>query len=117
MEITWYMWLMLIGIPSTVSALVLLGINSYVEKRKKDLTDEALNKKANQALLRDRLRTLYKEYINQGWVDIDDKSNYSNMYDIYHALGKNGVMDEMCKQVLKLPTKPPKEYRRRSTDI
>lgn len=116
MQVTWYMLLMLIGIPSIITVIVQKGIDKWITKRQKNLTDEALNKKANQALLRDRLRALYKEYMNQGWVDIDDKSNYSNMYDIYHSLGKNGVMDEMCKQVLKLPTKPPTEFKRRKSD-
>lgn len=93
-------------------------LNKLFDKRSNNKTDAEITKKALQALLRNELRAQYVEFINQGWVDIDDKSNFSNMYDIYHALGKNGVMDEMCKQVLELSTQPPKteEYRRRKTD-
>ena len=56
-----------------------------------------------QALLRDRLLQGYRHYEEKGYADYDDRSNMENIYNAYHGLGKNGVMDEMRAQFLKLP--------------
>lgn len=62
-----------------------------------------------QATLRDRLRYLYKCYDKQHYVDLDDREDWEYMYQQYHALGKNGVMDDTRKKLLALPTEPIKE--------
>ena len=118
MEFTIVELLMVLGVPSIITLITLGVFNKISDKRKSHIDTDILMKKALQALLRNELREQYVRFINQGWVDIDDKSNFSNMYDIYHSLGKNGVMDEMCKQVLELSTQPPitEEYKRRKTD-
>jgi len=63
-------------------------------------------KKGVQALLRDRLIQGYKYYRNQGWADEDDRSNLENVYIQYHALGANGVMDNLRVKFLDLPLGP-----------
>ena len=57
-----------------------------------------------QAMLRDRLRYLYKCYEKQGYVDLDDREDWEHMYVQYHTLGKNGVMDDVRAKLLALPT-------------
>ena len=64
-------------------------------------------KKGVQALLRDRLLQGYKFYRAQGWADEDDRTNMENVYQQYHALGANGVMDNLRKRFLDLPPDPP----------
>ena len=59
-----------------------------------------------QALLRDRLIQGYKYYRSQGWADEDDRSNLENVYVQYHALGANGVMDNLRQKFLDLPLGP-----------
>lgn len=59
-----------------------------------------------QALLRDRLIQGYKFYRAQGWADEDDRSNMENVYQQYHALGANGVMDNLRSKFLDLPLGP-----------
>lgn len=61
-----------------------------------------------QAMLRDRLRYLYKSYEKNGYVDIDDREDWENMYQQYHTLGKNGVMDNIREKMLALPTEGEK---------
>ena len=56
-----------------------------------------------QAMLRDRLLQGYRYYEQMGYADYDDRSNMENMYNAYHTLGKNGVMDDMHKKFLALP--------------
>ena len=63
-------------------------------------------KKGVQALLRDRLIQGYKFYTHQGWADVDDRSNLENVYQQYHALGANGVMDDLRTKFLALPLDP-----------
>ena len=60
-------------------------------------------KRGVQALLRDRLIQGYKYYSEQGWADIDDRSNMENVYKQYHTLGANGVMDDLRRRFLELP--------------
>ena len=62
-----------------------------------------------QAVLRDRLRYLYKTYKKAGYADLDDKDDWENMYQQYHTLGKNGVMDATREKLLALPTEPQKK--------
>ena len=64
-------------------------------------------KRGIQALLRDRLLQGYKFYRHQGWADEDDRTNLENIYQQYHDLGANGVMDNLRERFLDLPTDPP----------
>ena len=60
-----------------------------------------------QALLRDRLLQGYKHYFKKGWADNNDRENMENIYQQYHGLGKNGVMDDMREKFRALPLFPP----------
>ena len=64
-------------------------------------------KRGIQALLRDRLIQGYKYYSHQGFAEIDDRSNLENVYQQYHALGANGVMDDLRNKFLALPIENP----------
>lgn len=54
-----------------------------------------------------------KEIDKQHYVDLDDREDWEYMYQQYHALGKNGVMDDTRKKLLALPTEPPKEEKKK----
>ena len=83
------------GIPALLLTLI---ITTWVQTR--------AVKRGVQALLRDRLIQGYKFYAHQGWADIDDRSNLENVYVQYHALGANGVMDDLRNKFLQLPLDP-----------
>lgn len=57
-----------------------------------------------QALLRDRMIQAYRFWSEKGYAPIEEKDNFENMYKQYHSLGENGVMDEVHREFLKLPT-------------
>ena len=67
-------------------------------------------RKAIQAILRDRLYSLSNKYLAKGWVNKEEIENFENIYQQYHNLGKNGVMDARRDKVLDLPTE--EEYLR-----
>lgn len=110
-----YQILSLIGIPTIVTIIIGLFVKAPLERRVKqnEETAEATRKQSQaialgvQALLRDRLLQGYKHYFDKGWADYDDRSNMENVYTQYHALGVNGVMDDMRDRFLALPLTPP----------
>ena len=84
------------GVPALLLGLI---ITTWIQTR--------AVKRGVQALLRDRLLQGYKYYRAQGWADENDRSNLENVYQQYHALGANGVMDNLRARFLDLPPDPP----------
>lgn len=108
----------LIGVPSIISGLFALLVAKMLKKRDKKQAEiieqnqvmEAQNKAIMlgvQAFLRDRLLQGYRHSFKQGWADYDDRQNLENIYEQYHALGANGIMDDMRKQFRTLPSQDP----------
>ena len=56
-----------------------------------------------QALLRDRLYSTYMHYQEKGYAPIYERENFENMYNQYHVLGANGVMDDIYRKFMALP--------------
>lgn len=101
---------MLVGL--LVTAIFNGAIN--VPKKKKaedDKRDEnaRLIKKGIQALLKNDLKVRYDYWLDQGYAPEDAREDLEAEYQIYHALGKNGVMDDRRNRFLALPKEPPKE--------
>lgn len=63
-------------------------------------------KQGVQALLRAQLIADYDKYSDMGYAPIHARENFENCYQKYHKLGKNGVMDDIHKKLLQLPTEP-----------
>lgn len=59
---------------------------------------------ALQALLKENLDRKYYEAVKKGGVTIEEREDFKYIYDRYHALGQNGVMDEKKEQFHELPT-------------
>lgn len=91
-------WLSLLGIPAIVAGIV---ISLWVQTK--------AIKQGVQALLRDRLLQGYKHFAEKGYADTDDRLNLENVYVQYHALGQNGVMDDLRVKFLALPLADEKE--------
>lgn len=62
-----------------------------------------------QALLRAQLIDDWNRYSEKGFAPIYARENFENVYQQYHALGANGVMDDIRAKFLALPDKPPRE--------
>jgi hypothetical protein len=62
-----------------------------------------------QAVLRDRLQQAYNHAVLVGYADYGDRQNWENMYQNYHNLGSNGVMDDIRTKYFALPLKPETE--------
>lgn len=97
---TVYQWLCILGIPSLVTALI-----GYLIKRVQD-NDKATKaiEKGVQALLRAEMVAAYNRYSDKGFAPIYARENFENIWIQYHALGANGVMDDLHSKFMALPT-------------
>ena len=57
-----------------------------------------------QAILRYDMLTVYNVFSKRGCT-VSEKQSFANMYECYHKLGKNGVMDSIYKKVMEMPEK------------
>lgn len=62
-----------------------------------------------QAVLKDLLKIRYLEWIRKGYAPMDARDDLERMYQAYHGLGANGVMDSLRKQFLALPESKKKK--------
>lgn len=62
-----------------------------------------------QALLRDRLYAYYNKYSELKYAPIYARENFENIYKQYHNLGNNGVMDDIYRKFMELPTEDESE--------
>lgn len=75
-------------------------IKQAIEPLKKDLE---LLKKSNQQTLRNTLLQMYDKYLKLGYCPLEEKNRFDLMFQVYHSLGKNGVMDECHRKLMSLP--------------
>ena len=100
-------WLSYFGIPT----LLVGGMFTYlVARMKKYKTEQDAIKNGIQALLRAEMIKSYNKYIELGYAPIYARENYKNIYKNYHELGVNGVMDDLYKKFLELPTERRNEH-------
>lgn len=62
-----------------------------------------------QALLRAQMISDFNKYSEKGYAPIYARDNFENCWKQYHSLGVNGVMDDLHRKFLELPTDPPEE--------
>lgn len=101
---------MLVGL--TVTAIFNGAINLPKKKKVEDAKrddDWRLLKKGIQALLKNDLKVRYDYWLDEGYAPEDAREDLEAEYRIYHALGKNGVMDDRRNRFLGLPKAPLEE--------
>ena len=74
---------------------------------KLDDIDEDLNtiKAGLQKSLLYTLRGIRYELVDRGWCTTEEKIEFQEAYNAYHALGENGVADSYKEEVMNLPEK------------
>lgn len=103
---TIYNWLSLLGIP-VIGGAIWKAIGSQLKKInaqfEKFTARQTANELGTQALLRDRLYKIFEECKKRGGASLLERENFQNIYDQYHALGANGVMDDIKTKFFALP--------------
>lgn len=90
-----YQWLCFFSVP-TIFATILKIMYSHIKAIKKGL----------QALLRAQLIAEYNKWDEKGYAPIYARQNFQNCWEQYHALGANGVMDDIHDRFMALPIEP-----------
>lgn len=102
-----YQVLSLIGFPSLFAAAILWFVRKSKRSIKKYKSDETLLKEGMQALLRAQMISDYNHWEDKGYAPIYARENFENCWKNYHGLGANGVMDNIHKNFMALPTDKP----------
>ena len=92
---TLYNWLTLLGIPGMIASFLAF---IRLQHRQNNAVRAGL-----RAILRDRLLQSYRECSGRGYAAPDERQNFEYLYVQYHALGGNGVMDDVRKKYFALP--------------
>ena len=95
---TWYQWATLLGVPALLAAFAKFLLNQVKGVRL-----------GVQALLRSQMINDYNRFKEKGYAPIYAKESFENCWKQYHALGANGVMNDLHDRFLALPTDQPKE--------
>ena len=95
---TIYQILMLISAPTLIASLILF-VRGQIRGVRKGV----------QALLRAQLISDWNYYSDKGYAPIYARENFENVYQQYHSLGANGVMDDIRNKFLALPDKPKRK--------
>lgn len=74
-----------------------------VKQLKKDVD---LLKQGSQATMKNELKLRYQNWLKLRYAPMDAKDDLEKMYAIYHQLGANGVLTELHREFLSLPTEP-----------
>lgn len=100
---TVYQVLCLCSVSSISSAIIGALLQRLVSAKKQN---EAL-KKGLQALLRANMINDWNKWSSKGYAPIYARQNFQNVWDNYHELGANGVMDDIKAKFMALPTEEP----------
>ena len=96
----WYQWISFLGVPSVMSILIWF----YHIIRKQSVQYAAL-KMGLQAMLRSQMINDYNYWSEKGYAPVYARQNFENLWEQYHALGANGVMNDIHEKFLDLPTR------------
>lgn len=90
-------------IPAVCAAVVGWAAAQIKSARKERDQDSAM-REGVQALLRDRIYWSHDHYMGKGEYPIYARENVEAMYRSYHALGGNGTVTNLVRELDGLPT-------------
>ena len=99
---TTFNWLSLFGVPAIILAILTWSWKKLSKRQETVSTENEAIKHGVQALLRDRLYQIYRDCNKQGGASRFDRENFNNIYEQYHRLGANGVMDDIRKKLFEM---------------
>ena len=99
-----------LGIPALIGGAMWIGFQKILKAL-------AAIKLGTQASLRNQMIQMWETYSRMGYAPIAVKDDFENVYQNYHNLGANGVMDDIRSKFLALPTELTDHPKRRKTDI
>jgi len=99
----WIEWIF-----GVVAAALVALWHSMAAKIKAEKSEQDAIKAGLQALLRAQMVNDYNHYSEKGFAPIYARENFENCWLQYERLGENGVMSDIHKRFMALPTTPVK---------
>ena len=90
--------------------------NKAERKRLRDVEQLRQNDRSKQiesglqSLLRAEIIRSHEKYMDKGYCPVYAREALNRIYESYHALGGNGTMTELYKQIMALPTDKEGEH-------
>ena len=78
---------------------------------KEGIDNDICIKNGLQVILKNDLKVNYDSWLRKGYAPLDVKDDLERMYQVYHSLGANGVMDAHRDKFLALPTNKEKNQK------
>lgn len=86
-----------------VNVIVGILIATLWQKMKRHKEEQDAIKMGLQSLLRGEITKAYYKYQEKGWIPIYALESVEGNYKNYEALGANGVIDGLWKELMALP--------------
>ena len=93
----------------SATGILSLATAEVIRRIKRERQHDEATEKGLQALLRDRLIYQYDKYSDKGFAPIYARENFENLYQQYHNLGANGVMDDIYHKFMQLPIRSERD--------
>lgn len=89
---------------------LMFNIINQKQKKEREEMDNMKNKLSSleiamKAISHDKIYKLTDEYIDRGWVTLDELDNLEYLYTAYRTLGGNGTGEKRYNRVQALPVK------------
>lgn len=78
-------------------------VKQFIEPDRRQNADIDLLKRANLAILHDKIYTKCRAHIGEGSIDADEMKNLEHLFEVYEALGGNGTAKKLYEKCTNLP--------------
>ena len=84
-------------------------LDTFDQKRDEAREQAAAERRLTLAMARSQLLENYERCMDKGFYTVDEREVFHELYDAYHKDGGNGIMTDLRKKIVELPTEPPDE--------
>jgi hypothetical protein len=85
-------------------------LDSFDKKRDEAREQAVAERRLTLAMARSQLLDNYERCMDKGFYTVDEREVYHELYEAYHKDGGNGIMTDLRKKIVELPTDPPREH-------
>jgi hypothetical protein len=82
-------------------------LDSFDKKRDEAREQAVAERRLTLAMARSQLLDNYERCMYKGYYTVDEREVYHELYEAYHKDGGNGIMTDLRKKIVELPTDPP----------
>ena len=81
-------------------------LDDFDRKRDEAREQAEAERRLTIAMARSQLLENYERCMDKGFYSVDEREVYHELYDAYRKDGGNGIMEDLSKKIVELPTSP-----------